>query len=173
MRTQIGWCAAALAFLGSTLAFVPPALSEDAPIVIGLAVARTGWMTVVDVNSSNSVLLWIDEQNAKGGLLGRKLKAVMVDTKTDRAEGARAGQAVVNQGADLVVVSCDYDEGSPAAAVAQRAKKISMFLCAGDAKAGVQGAGPFAFTAGIASQLEGATIAEWAHKILAPGKYTR
>jgi branched-chain amino acid transport system substrate-binding protein len=127
-------------------------------------------MTVVDVDSSDSVLLWIDEQNAKGGLLGRPLKAVMVDTKTDRAETARAGQAVVNQGADLVVVSCDYDEGSPAAAVAQRAGKISMFLCAGDPKAGVQGIGRYAFTAGIASQLEGATIAEWAHKNLGVNK---
>lgn len=165
MRTHIGW-SAALAVLTCTLWSAPPAHSENAPIVIGLAVAQTGWMTVVDADSSNSVRLWIEEQNAKGGLLGRPLKEITVDTKTDRAESARAGQAVVNQGADLVVVSCDYDEGSPAAAIAQRAGKISMFLCAGDPKAGVAGIGRYAFTAGIASQLEGATIAEWAHKNL-------
>ena len=165
MRTHVGW-PAALAIFTCTLCSAPAAHSDDKPIVIGLAVARTGWMTVVDVDASDSVLLWVDEQNAKGGLLGRPLKAIMVDTKTDRAETARAGQAVVNQGADLVVVSCDYDEGSPAAAVAQRAGKISMFLCAGDPKAGVQGIGRYAFSAGIASQLEGATIAEWAHKNL-------
>jgi branched-chain amino acid transport system substrate-binding protein len=163
MRMRISWPVAFMSFLLSATSL---AHSEGAPIVIGLAVAQTGWMTVVDADSSNSVRLWIDEQNAKGGLLGRPIKEITVDTKTDRAEGARAGQAVVNQGADLVVVSCDYDEGSPAAAVAQRAGKISVFLCAGDPKAGVAGIGRYSFTAGIASQLEGATIAEWAHKNL-------
>ncbi len=165
MRTPVGWFAA-LAVLTCTLWSAPPAQSENAPIVIGLAVAQTGFMVAADGDAANSVRLWIEEQNAKGGLLGRPLKEITVDTKTDRAEAARAGQAVINQGADLVVVSCDYDEGSPAAAVAQRAGKISMFLCAGDPKAGIQGVGPYAFSAGIASQVEGASIVEWAHKKL-------
>jgi branched-chain amino acid transport system substrate-binding protein len=123
-------------------------------------------MVAADGDAANSVRLWIEERNAKGGLLGRQLKEITVDTKTDRAEAARAGQAVVNQGADLVFVSCDYDEGAPAAAVAQRANKIAVFLCAGDPKAGIQGVGRYAFSAGIASQVEGVTIAEWAQKNL-------
>jgi branched-chain amino acid transport system substrate-binding protein len=165
MRTNVGWFAA-VAVLTSALWSAPPARSENAPIVIGLAVAQTGFMVAADGDAANSVRLWIEERNAKGGLLGRQLKEITVDTKTDRAESARAGQAVINQGADLVFVSCDYDEGSPAAAVAQRANKISVFLCAGDPKAGIQGVGRYAFSAGIASQVEGATIAEWAQKNL-------
>ena len=41
-----------------------------------------------------------------------------------------------------------------------------MFLCAGDPKAGIQGVGRYSFSAGIASQVEGAAMAEWAHKNL-------
>ena len=165
MRTNIGR-SAALAVLTCALWSAPPAHSENAPIVIGLAVAQTGFMVAADGDAANSVKLWVEERNAKGGLLGRPLKEIMVDTKSDPAESARAGQAVVNQGADLVVVTCDYDQGSPAAAIAQRAGKISMFLCAGDPKAGIQGVGRYSFSAGIASQVEGAAIAEWAHKNL-------
>src|SRR6202043_2518406 len=78
-----------------------------------------------------------------GGVLGKKLRAVFADTKSDRAEGAKAGQEVVSQGADLVVGTCDYDFGAPALLQAQKAGKISVFLCAEDAKAGVAGVGPY------------------------------
>ena len=43
------------------------------------------------------------------------IEVVTADTKTDRAEGAKAGLEVIDKGADLVIVSCDYDFGSPAA----------------------------------------------------------
>jgi branched-chain amino acid transport system substrate-binding protein len=170
MRTLISWVAGALGFAAATFATTPSALSEEAPIVIGMAIAQTGDMSPFDVDPSNAVSMWVDERNAHGGLLGRQLKVITVDTKSDRPEGARAGQAVVDRGAELIFVTCDYDWGSPAAAVAQRAKKISVFLCAQDPKAGIQGIGPYAFTASIAVQVEGQASAEWAHKNLDANK---
>jgi branched-chain amino acid transport system substrate-binding protein len=142
------------------------ASADDKVPTIGLAVAQSGFMAAYDGDATKSVLLWIDDQNAKGGLLGKKIKSITSDTKSDRAQGARAGQDVIDQGADLVVVSCDYDYGSSAAGAAQRAKLISMFLCAEDAKAGVQGAGPYAFTSSAAAQVQGATMAEWGQQKL-------
>ncbi|MFD1807215.1 hypothetical protein ACFSHQ_01320 [Gemmobacter lanyuensis] len=35
------------------------------------------------------------------------------DTRTDRAEAAKAGLDVLDQGAEMMVVSCDYDFGAP------------------------------------------------------------
>jgi hypothetical protein len=68
---------------------------------------------------------------------------VNADTKTDRAEGAKAGLTVIDEGADMVVVSCDYDFGSPAALAAESAgPAVSFFLCAESIKAGIQGVGP-------------------------------
>jgi branched-chain amino acid transport system substrate-binding protein len=132
-------------------------------IVIGFAVAQSGPVAAYDDNGTKTAQIFIDDINAKGGVLGKKLRAVFADTKSDRAEGAKAGQEVVNQGADLVVGTCDYDFGAPALLQAQKAAKISVFLCAEDAKAGIAGVGPYAFTAGVAAQLEGASLAEWGY----------
>jgi branched-chain amino acid transport system substrate-binding protein len=150
---------------GSYLAPVP-ATSAEGGVTVGLAVAQSGFMTAYDGDATKSVKLWVEQQNAAGGLLGKPIKLVEADTKSDRAQGAKAGQEVLSQGASLVVVSCDYDFGAPAATVAQRAKTVSMFLCAEDPKAGVQGVGPYSFTASAAAQLQGATLAAWSQKAL-------
>src|SRR5256886_13558660 len=92
-------------------------------IVIGFATAASGVMQAYDKPAQDAALIRIDEINKAGGLLGKKIKAVFADTKTDQAEGAKAGLAVLDQGADLVVVSCDYDFGAPAALQAQSAGK--------------------------------------------------
>ena len=78
--------------------------------------------------------------------------------------GDDVGEASGLEGADLVFVTCDYDFGAPAALQAQKAGKISVFLCAEDPKAGIVGVGPYSFSASAAAQVQGATIAEWAYK---------
>lgn len=131
-------------------------------IVIGFSVALSGPMQAYDGDSTRMAKLFIDQTNAKGGLLGRKLRAFDADTKSDRAEGAKAGLAAVQAGAVLTFATCDYDYGAPAALQAQRAGIISVFLCAEDPKAGILGVGNLSFTASGAAQLQGAVSAEWA-----------
>jgi branched-chain amino acid transport system substrate-binding protein len=138
-----------------------PALAEE--IVIGFATAQSGFMTAYDKPAQDAALIRIDEINKAGGLLGKQLKPVFADTKTDQAEGAKAGLAVLDQGAELVIVSCDYDFGSPAALQAQAAGKVSFFLCAESIKAGIPGVGPFSFSGSVLAAVQGATMAEWAY----------
>lgn len=133
------------------------------PIVIGFATAQSGWLSY-ESSSVEAAKIAIDEINAAGGLLGRQIEVVEADTKTDRTEGARAGQEVVNQGAKLVVVSCDYDMGSPAAFAAESAGVISISLCANDPKMGVQGVGPHAFSWSFAAQSGGYVLADFGHE---------
>ncbi len=140
------------------------ARAADNDIVVGFAVALSGGMNAYDGEATKMAQLWIDQTNAKGGLLGRQIKAVYADSKSDRVEGARAGLKVIEEGAQLVFVTADYDYGAPAALQAQKAGKISVFLGASDPKAGVIGVGPFSFTAEKAAQLEGATMAEWGYE---------
>src|SRR5262245_9271122 len=61
-------------------------------ITVGFATAFTGWISAIDLEGTNMAKLWIEQMNAKGGLLGRQLKAIEADTKTDRVESAKAGQ---------------------------------------------------------------------------------
>jgi len=140
---------------------IAPANAAD-DIVIGFSVALSGPMQAYDGDSTRMAKLFIDQTNAKGGLLGKKLVAVDADTKSDRAEGAKAGLAVVQAGAVLAFATCDYDYGAPSALQAQRAGIISAFLCAEDPKAGILGVGNLSFTASGAAQLQGAAAGEWA-----------
>ncbi|MGE4064791.1 MAG: ABC transporter substrate-binding protein [Rhodospirillaceae bacterium] len=136
---------------------ISPAKAQE--ITIGFAVAMSGFMIPYDGDGTRMAKLWVEQVNAKGGLLGQKIKTVEADTKSDRTEGAKAGQAVLRDGAKLVVVSCDYDYGAPAALQAQRAGIISVSICAGDVKMGVLGVGPLAFSASSTAQSEGAALA--------------
>src|SRR6266566_3435061 len=145
----------------STLWCTPTWAADE--IVIGFATAASGFMQAYDKPAQDAALIRIDEINKAGGLLGKKIKAVFADTKTDQAEGAKAGLAVLDQGADLVVVSCDYDFGAPAALQAQSAGKVSFFLCAESIKAGIPGVGPYSFSGSVLAAVQGATMAEWAY----------
>ena len=133
-------------------------------ITIGMAVAFSGWMEAYDGEAAKMAQLWINQTNAKGGLLGEQLKVVTADTKTDRVEGAKAGKSLIDQGAKLLLVSADYDYGAPAALQAQKAGLISVFIGASDPKAGVIGVGPYSFTANNAAQLEGAVMGDWGYE---------
>lgn len=151
-----------VALVASTMA-VAPALADDERIVVGFATAESGFMQAYDKPAQDAAMIRIAEINAAGGLLGKQIEVVNADTKTDRAEGAKAGLSVIDAGADLVVVSCDYDFGSPAALAAESAGLVSFFLCAESIKAGIQGVGPNSFSASVLAAVQGATMAEWSY----------
>lgn len=139
------------------------ATAQDAePIKIGFAIAESGWLSNYDIAPFRAAVTKIDEINAAGGLLGRQIEYKVIDTKTEQERSATAGAELVNDGVNMLVVSCDYDFGAPAALAANQAGVITMSLCAGDPKMGVQGVGPYAFTATSAAQSEGIAIAEYA-----------
>jgi branched-chain amino acid transport system substrate-binding protein len=158
-RLILGIAIAVAAFAGAAAA-----VAAENDIVVGFATGQSGFMLAYDQGAQRSAILAMETINAAGGINGRKFKWVISDTKSDRVQGAKAGLDVIRQGADLVVVSCDYDFGGPAALSAQNAHKISFFECAEDAKAGIEGIGPNAFTTSIAAPVQGATMAEWSVK---------
>lgn len=141
-----------------------PALADDGRIVVGFATAESGFMQAYDKPAQDAAMIRIGEINAAGGLLGKQIEVVNADTKTDRAEGAKAGLSVIDAGADLVVVSCDYDFGAPAALTAESSGLVSFFLCAESVKAGIQGVGPHSFSASVLAAVQGATMAQWSYE---------
>ncbi len=150
--------------VGGALLLASANARAEGGITIGMAVAMSGWMEAYDGEAYKMAQLWVDRQNAKGGLLGKQISVVSGDTKTDRVEGAKVGQDLIKQGANLLLVSADYDYGAPAALQAQKAGIVSVFMGASDPKAGVVGVGPLSFTANNAGQLEGAIMADWGMK---------
>ena len=57
----------------------------ESDIVIGFATAQSGFMQAYDKPAQDAAMIRIDEINKAGGLLGRHIKVVTADTKTDRA----------------------------------------------------------------------------------------
>ena len=149
--------------LGALALSASMAMAADDKIVVGFATAASGFMQAYDKPAQDAAMIRIDEINKAGGLLGKQIEVVTADTKTDRAEGAKAGLEVLDKGADLVIVSCDYDFGAPAALAAEGAGKVSFFLCAESVKAGIQGVGPHSFSASVLAAVQGATMAEWSY----------
>jgi branched-chain amino acid transport system substrate-binding protein len=140
------------------------AFSADDTVTIGFPIALSGFVAPYDDGPHKAALLAIDDINAKGGLLGKKIVAVEADTKSDPGQGATAATDVLGKGAVMTMVTCDFDFGGPAALVAQSHDVLAFSPCAADPKFGVQGIGPDAYTLSTAVNAQGALIAEWAYK---------
>ena len=57
---------------------VPAATAQDT-IKVGILHSLSGTMAISETTLKDVMLMLIDEQNKKGGLLGKKLEAVVVD----------------------------------------------------------------------------------------------
>jgi urea transport system substrate-binding protein len=72
----IGLAATFAAGLGLAAA---PAQAQGEPIKVGILHSLSGTMAISETTLKDVMLMLIEEQNKKGGLLGRKLEAVVVD----------------------------------------------------------------------------------------------
>jgi urea transport system substrate-binding protein len=72
---------AALAGLGAALAApaIGPAFGQGTPIKVGVLHSLSGTMAISETALRDTVLMMVENINSKGGLLGRKVEAVVVD----------------------------------------------------------------------------------------------
>src|SRR6187401_3637780 len=69
-----------LAVLGAAVAMTLGATAQAADTIkIGVLHSLSGMMAISETTLKDTVLMLIDEQNKKGGLLGKQLEAVVVD----------------------------------------------------------------------------------------------
>jgi urea transport system substrate-binding protein len=59
------------------------AFAQGAPIKVGILHSLSGTMAISETTLKDTMLFLIDEQNKKGGLLGKQLEAVVVDPASD------------------------------------------------------------------------------------------
>jgi urea transport system substrate-binding protein len=85
-------------------AFLVPVPAE--PIVVGVLHSQSGTMAVSENPVIDATLLAIEEVNAAGGVLGRPLKAVIVDGRSDPEEFARQAERLLVEDKVVVVFGC-------------------------------------------------------------------
>ena len=158
--------AAALAVLPLTgVGVIDAQAQEKEEIIFGVAAAASGWMAAYDEPAVNSARLAIEELNARGGLLGRQVKFLHVDNKTDRAQSAKAGVELMQEGAEFLMISCDFDIGAPAALVANQNGVVSMSTCGGAIELGNKSAGDMEYSMASEGGSTGALLADWAYHV--------
>jgi len=162
LRPVIALAVAALTATACSSAARPPKAQETGPIVIGMPIGLSGLASGLDGPFLTGAQLAVEDLNASGGVLGRQLKIVTADAKSDPAQSANAAQTVIDQGAHFILPTVDYDLGGPAARVAQAKGLVSMTL-AGDPRFGAVGIGNLAFNIYSGGPTEGASAAQFGY----------
>ncbi|WP_271215078.1 transporter substrate-binding protein, partial [Pseudonocardia halophobica] len=81
--TRRSLLATAAAALAAPLTAPRFAFAQEGPIRIGVLHSLSGTMAISETTLKDTMLMLIEEQNAKGGVLGRQLEAVVVDPASD------------------------------------------------------------------------------------------
>lgn len=82
---RLGAAAATVAAIGATVAASEPAqakapaITGKAPIKVGILHSLSGTMAISETPLKEVMMMLIEKQNAKGGVLGRKIEPVVVD----------------------------------------------------------------------------------------------
>ncbi|PAU96123.1 urea ABC transporter substrate-binding protein [Paracoccus salipaludis] len=98
MRARTFLCSA-----GLTLALAGAAWAQDDTIKIGVLHSLSGTMAISETTLKDTVLMMVDQQNAKGGVLGKKIEAVVVDPASDWPLFAEKARELISvQGVDAI-----------------------------------------------------------------------
>ena len=95
----------AAAALGTAMLWASPALAEDT-IKVGVLHSLSGTMAISETTLKDAMLMLIEEQNKKGGLLGKKLEAVVVDPASDWPLFAEKARELVEKDKVAAVFGC-------------------------------------------------------------------
>lgn len=137
--------------------------SQKGPIIVGAAIAQTGAMAPYDVPPLAYVKRAISDINDSGGLLGRKVELKVSDTKSDIPSVGSTALGLLGDGAQLIITTCDFNYGGPAALAAQEKGVLGLSPCAESPAFGKQRIGPLAFTFGMATPTQSAAMAEYSY----------
>ncbi len=95
----------ATAGLALGLAAVLPAQAQDT-IKVGILHSLSGTMAISETTLKDTMLFLIDEQNKKGGLLGKKLEAVVVDPASNWPLFAEKARELITKEKVAAVFGC-------------------------------------------------------------------
>jgi len=91
--------------LAAAMAFSGIARAQDT-IKVGVLHSLSGTMAISETTLKDTILMMIDEQNKKGGLLGKKLEAVVVDPASNWPLFAEKAQELLEKDKVAVVFGC-------------------------------------------------------------------
>jgi len=164
-RLAIGFVVLALALTGCSSS------SEEAvdctePILLGAAMAQTGFMSPFDGPALTTAQIAVDKINAAGGVNGCQLVLEAVDTETNPDKGQQIATDLIAKGAKLLLVTCDADINLKSSQVANDAGVLVIAPCVGSTAMGPDNGLDLGYSLGSAVPGEAAIMAEYAYEKL-------
>jgi len=101
-----------------------PAWSQPAPLVVGAAVSQSGALADLAADYRKALLLWQDEVNAAGGLLGRRVELRILDDESDARRSGELYAELIRGKADLLIGPYGSAATLMASAQAERAQRV-------------------------------------------------
>ena len=135
-------------------------LAED--MLIGGALSLTGVQAPLDEPGLKGAKVAVKALNDAGGLLGKTVKFINMDGKSDPVTVGNIAIELIDKGAVLMVAPCDFDFGGPASREAQKEGLVGISTCASDPLYSSWSLGDKQFTLSMWNTTMGATAAEYA-----------
>src|SRR5689334_16492216 len=102
----------------------PMTASAQKPIKVGVPLPLSGPPALFGDPASKGAQMYVDEVNAKGGVLGRKIELIIRDSKADANEAVRvAREMILKDNVDFLMGTLTSAEG-PAVSVVAKENKI-------------------------------------------------
>ncbi|MGD1984113.1 MAG: ABC transporter substrate-binding protein, partial [Chromatiaceae bacterium] len=156
-------CLKSLLCAGLVFAVVSSAHAEESDVIlIGGALSSTGVQAPLDEPGLKGAQVAVKALNDAGGLLGKPVKFINLDGKSDPVTVGNIAVELIDKGAELIVAPCDFDFGGPASREAQKVGIVGISTCASDPLYSSWSLGDKQFTLSMWNTTMGATAAEYA-----------
>lgn len=137
-KARLGLLFAALLALGSARAAEPP-------ILVGAVVSESGNLSDLAADLRKALLLWQEEVNASGGLLGRRIDLRLLDDRSEAAAAADLYERLIrDERCDVLIGPMGSAPTLGAAMAAERNRRV-LVNAAGAARAVQKGSARYVF----------------------------
>jgi len=106
MKLKSSFCLAVALLVAAATAAPLHLRAQAGTIKIGVLHSLSGTMAISETTLKDTILMMIEEQNKKGGLLGKKLEAVVVDPASDWPLFAEKAKQLLEKDKVAVVFGC-------------------------------------------------------------------
>jgi branched-chain amino acid transport system substrate-binding protein len=151
-----------LTLLAVAVALVPAAAHAQKTIKVGMPMPLSGPPALFGEPASKGALMFVEEINAKGGVLGRKLELLVRDSKADANEAVRqARELILKDNVEFLVGTLTSAEG-PAVSVVAKENKIVFIapIPKTDQLTAPDKLHPYVFRVAATTTMEGRSAAE-------------
>jgi branched-chain amino acid transport system substrate-binding protein len=141
---------------------MPPAASAQKPIKVGFPMILSGPGALFGTPASKGAQMYVDEINAKGGVLGRKLELLPRDTKGNADEAVRVSrELILKENVDFLVGTLTSAEGPAVSVVAKENKVVFIApIPKTDQLTAADKLHPYVFRVAANTTMEGRSAAE-------------